>query len=57
MSKVMISRSIMWAGAIIVTALYLDWLWLILLVPMALGDLYRSRKARADAMANSQEDG
>jgi type IV secretory pathway VirB2 component (pilin) len=43
MAKSMIFYSIMWAGAIIIFG-YLDWLWLIVLVPMALGDLIRRKK-------------
>ena len=41
MSKIMISQPIMWAAAIIVTALdsELGWLWITVLATMALGAL------------------
>ena len=41
MSRIMISQSIMWAAAIIVTAISdeLGWLWLTVLAVMALGTL------------------
>ena len=41
MSKIMISQSVMWAAAIIVTAKSdeLGWLWLTILAVMALGAL------------------
>ena len=51
MSKIMISQSIMWAAAIIVTAISdeLGWLWLTILAVMALGALkaenHKSREA------------
>jgi hypothetical protein len=45
MSKGMVFYSIMWAGTIIIFG-YIDWLWLIGLVPMALGDLIRRDKIK-----------
>jgi hypothetical protein len=52
MSKIMISQSIMWAAAIIVTAISdeLGWLWLTILAVMALGALKAENHKSCEAV-------